>query len=240
MIFLNLFQQRIILVSIGQSWPIIYLSLFAYMLLKRAKNRSTITLSTFFSMLASAYFFAFISIFTVNTPFAYSIYMITWFLLLYSHFFFILFAWLLIQIKEHVALKKYIIFMVFYGILITGIIWVAIFNHGIQYDETTGWTPIFSAQFAIINWMFIGFLFVLPEFIMAFRLVKIFKGSKVVIRIKLFLISSFLEFAVISLIVLYNASIFSQDYRPIHFYINLPLGMIAAYCIYRSFGKRID
>lgn len=240
MIFQNLLLERIIIVAIGQSWPIIYLSIFAYKLLKRTKNRSTITLSTFFLLLASAYLFAFFSIFAINTPFSYSLYIITWYLYMFSHYFFILFTWLLLHIEESVSLKKYHMFMVLYGIIMAIIIWIGIFNGGIRYDETTSWRPLFSWSFAIINWLYITFFLVLPELLMSFKLVKIFKGSKVVIRIKLFLVSSFLEYVLISLVVLYNMLPDNHGYRSIHIYIGLPLGMLAAYFIYRSFGKNIE
>jgi len=231
---------RIILVSIGQGWPIIYLSIFAYILLHRRKNRSTRTLSAFFLMLASAYAFAFFSIFAINTPFAYPLYLITWYLYMFSHFLFILFTWLLLHIKERIALKKYFILIISYGILITWIIWIAFFNDGILYDETTGWRPLFSLQFAIINWIYIFFFLLMPQIIMSLNLVKVFKVSKVVLRIKLFLISSFLEFTVISLVVLYNTLPDNNIYHSIHIIINLPLGMLAAYLIYRSFGRKIE
>lgn len=75
---------------------------------------------------------------------------------------------------------------------------------------------------------------------MSLNLVKVFKVSKVVLRIKLFLISSFLEFTVISLVVLYNTLPDNNIYHSIHIIINLPLGMLAAYLIYRSFGRKIE
>jgi len=240
MILQSLLIERILIVAIGQVWPIFYLSIFAYKLLKRKKSRSTITLSTFFLLLANAYLFAIFSILSINSPFYYAFYIICWYFLIFSHCFLILFSWLLLHIEESISFKKYNIFMVLYGLSVTYVFWIGIFYDGILYDASTGWRPVFSLPFAIVNWLFIIVFLVIPEIIMSFTLLKIFKGSSVIIRIKLFLLTTFIEYLVISLIVLYNTLYDNQWYRSIHIFINLPLGMFGAYFIYRSFGRDID
>lgn len=208
--------------------------------MKRAKNRSTVTLSTFFISLTLAYLFAFFSIFAIDTPFAYVLYIVVWYLYLISHSIFLLFAWLLLHVEESIPIEKYVIFFVIYIIIINTIIWIGIFYNGVQYDMSIGWRPLFSWTFAIVNWIYMYGFLIIPELFLSFRLVRIFKGSKVVIRIKLFLFSAFIEYMLISLVVLYNLLFDNHVYRSIHIFINLPLGMVAAYFIYRSFGKKIE
>lgn len=240
MIFQSLLTDRIIIVAVGQTWPIIYLSIFAYKLLKRAKNRSTITISSLFLMIATAYLFAIFSILSINSPFSYAFYIISWYLLMLSHSFFILFIWLLLHIEESMSFIKYYIFLLIYGGIVSYVFWIGIFSDGIQYDISTGWRPVFSLPFAIINWMYVIFILVIPEIIMAIKLLKIFKGVEIVIRIKQFLVSSFLEYVVIILLILYNTLPNNHEYHSIILFINLPLSMLAAYFIYRSFGKKIE
>ena len=240
MMFQSLLIDRIIIVSLGQTWPIIYLSIFAYKLLKRAKNRSTITISSLFLMMATAYSFAIFSILLINSPFSYAFYITSWYLLMLSHCLLILFSLLLLNIKESISYIKYHLFLLIYGGIVSYVFWIGIFCAGIQYDISTGWRPVFSLPFAITNWMYVIFILVIPEIIIAFKLLKLFKGVKIVIRIKLFLVSSFLEFVVMILLILYNTLPDNHVYRSIHIFIGPPLGLLAAYFIYRSFGKKIE
>lgn len=238
MILQSLLTERIIYAIIGQAWPIIYLSIYAFKLLKRTKNRSTISLSMIFILNASGYLFAFFSIFTINTPMSFIFYLIAWYLILFSHAFFIIFSWILLHIDIKLSIKKICVFAGIYCLIVGFIIWIAIFT--IKYDVNTEWRPVFSWLFAIINWMYIFIFLMIPELAMSFKLVKIFQGSNITIRIKLFLISSILEYIVISLLILYNTLDISPEIRSVITIFNIPLSMIAAYCIYRSFFKYID
>ncbi len=240
MIFESILIERIIIVAITQTWPPIYLSIFTYKLLKRAKNRSTITLSTFFLMIATAYLIAFFSMLLINSPFAYSFYITSWYFFMYSHSFIILFSLLLLQIEENISYMKFFMFIVLNGLILASVCCICIYYNGIQYDMSTGWRPLFSLPFAIINWIYVIFFLVIPEFIMGFKLLKIFDGAKIVIRIKLFLLSTLLEYAVIILVILYNTLPDNHAYRSIHVFIGPVLGTLAAYFIYRSFGKKIE
>jgi len=240
MIVQSILIERIVVVGVVQVWPIIYFSIFAYKLLKRGKNRSTITLSTLFLMNATAYLVAIFSILLINSPFGYAFYITSWYFLMLSHGFLILFSLLLLQIEENISFIKFFMFIVFYSVIVTYVYWIGIFYDGIQYDVSSGWRPLFSWSFAIINWMYVIFLLVIPEIIMGFKLLKIFKGVKIVIRIKLFLLSTFLEYLVMMILILYNTLPNYIVYRPILAIIGPLLAMLAAYLIYRSFGKNID
>ncbi len=240
MIFQSALTERILVVAIAQTWPIIFLSVFAYKLLKRARNRSTITLSTFFLLVATAYLIAIFSILSVNSPFSYALYITSWYILMFSHGLLILFSFLLLKIEKNISFIKYVIFIMFYGVITTYIFWIGIFYNGIRYDISTGWRPIFSNIFLLANWIYLVFFIIIPEIIMAVKLVNLFKGSNVVIRIKLFLLSTFLEYVAMILLVLYNMLPENHPYRLIHLFIGSPLGLVAAYLIYRSFGKNIE
>jgi len=111
--------ERIIIVGVFQIWPIIYDSFFAYKLLKRAKNRSTATLSCFFIFNALAFFLALVSIILANTPFAYLCYVIAFFIIILAQSFVVIFSWLIVNLGEKLSYKKYYLEILIYGIIST-------------------------------------------------------------------------------------------------------------------------
>lgn len=232
--------ERIILVSVFQIWPIIYNSFFAYKLLKRAKNRSTFTLSCLFIFTALALFLAIVSIILANTPFAYLCYVIAFFSFIFAHSFIVIFSWLIVNLDEKISYRKYYLGILIYGIISTYIFWIGIFFEGIRYDSGTGWIPVFSWLFLFVSWSYVIIFLIVPEIILAVKLLNIFEGVPLKRRIKLFILSVFLEFAIVLLIILYNTWINNAVFRAIHIFVVPPLSMLAAYFIYKSFGKRLE
>jgi len=232
--------ERIILVSLFQIWQIIYYSFFAYKLLKRAKNRSTTSLSCLFSFNALSLFLAIISIFLANTPFAYLCYVIAFYTFIFAHSFIVIFSWLIVNLDEKISYKKYYIGILIYGILSTYVFWIGIFIEGIRYDSGTGWIPVFSWLFLFISWSYITIFLIVPEIILAVKLINIFEGETLKLRIKLFILSVFLEFAIVLLTILYNTWINNAVFKLIFIIVVPPLSASAAYFIYKSFGKGLE
>ena len=231
--------ERIIIVSVFQIWPIIYDSFFAYKLLKRTKNRSTATLSCLFIFNTLTFFLAIVSIFLVNTPFAYLCYVIAFYSFIFAHSFIIIFSWLIVNLDKKLSYKYYLVILI-YGIISTYVFWIGMFLEGIRYDSGTGWIPVFSWLFFFISWSYITIFLIVPEIILAVKLKNIFEGVPLKRRIKLFILSVFLEFAIVLLIILYNTWINNSDFKVIYFFIMPPLSMLAAYFIYKSFGKGLE
>ena len=241
MLLQSALTERIIIVSIFQIWPIIYDSFFAYKLLKRAKNRSTATLSCYFIFYALAFFLALTSIVLANTPFAYLCYIIAFYSLIFSQSFIIIFSWLIVNLDEKISYKKYYFAILIYGIISTYVFWVGIFLEGIRYDSGTGWIPVFSWLFLFINWSYITIFLIVPEIILAVKLINLFEGVMLKQRIKLFIISVFLGFTILLLIVLYNTWINTTlVFKVIYLFVMPPLGTLATYFIYKSFGKVLE
>ena len=241
MLLQSALTERIIVVSILQIWPIIYDSFFAYKLLKRAKNRSTATLSCYFIFYALAFFLALVSIVLTNTPFAYLSYIIAFYSIIFSQSFIIIFSWLIVNLDEKISYKKYYFAILIYGIISTYVFWVGIFLEGIRYDSGTGWIPIFSWLFLFINWSYIAIFLIVPEIILAVKLLNLFEGVILKRRIKLFIISVFLEFTILLLIILYNTWINNTlVFKVVYLFIMPPLGTLATYFIYKSFGKVLE
>jgi hypothetical protein len=207
--------ERIIIVSIFQIWPIIYDSFFAYKLLKRAKNRSTATLSCLFIFKALGLFLASFSIILANTPLAYLCYVIGFFTFIFAHSFIIIFSWLIVNLDKKLS-SKYYFGILIYGILSTYAFWVGIFFEGIRYDSSTGWIPVFSLLFLSVSWSYVIIFLIVPEIFLAVKLINIFEGIPLKRRIKLFIISIFLEFAIVLSLVMYNTGITNSVFKVIN------------------------
>ncbi len=231
--------ERIIIVCIFQIWPIIYYSFFAYKLLKRTKNRSTATLSCLFIFSALALFLAIVSIILANTPFAYLCYVIAFYTFIFAHSFIVIFSWLIVNLDRKLSYKYYLGILI-YGILSTYVFWIGIFLEGIRYDSGTDWVPVFSWLFLFISWSYVTIFLIVPEIILAVKLINIFEGVALKRRIKLFILSVFLEFAIVLLIILYNTWINNSDFKVIYLFVVPPLSTLAAYFIYKSFGKGLE
>jgi len=239
MLFLTALEQRIIIVSIVQSWPILYNSYFTFKLLKRSKNKVTISLSSFFLTNIAALVVLLISIFTANTPFSYPFYIIGYYLFFFSYSFLNIFSWLVLKIDRKGSYKLIIILIISYSISCCYIFLMGIIFSGIQYGIITGWVPVFSLSFAIISWIYIVLFYFVPEIIIAHNLRRTFQNSPIKNRIYLMVISIIMGFFVVVFTILYNFWIDNSFYRSIHTFINLPLGTIGAYLLYKSVGKEL-
>jgi hypothetical protein len=206
--------------------------------LKRSKNPVTVSLSSFFLTNAVALLVLIISIFTANTPFSYPFYIIGYYLFFFSYSFLIIFSWLVLKADQK-AHKSVILLIFFYSITCCYIYLVGIVFNGIQYGLSTGWVPIFGLGFAIISWIYIVLFFFIPEGIIAYKLLKTFQNSPIKKRIYLMVISIIMAFFVVVFTILYNFWVDNSIYRGIHIFINLPLGTIGAYLLYKSVGKEL-
>ena len=240
MLFQSPLELRIIIVLIVQVWPIFYCSYFAYKLLKRAKNRSIFTLSSFFILVALTYFLATISIFFFNTPFAYILYIFGIYFFVFSHSFFIIFSWVLVKLDEKSSYWKFHLIVIFYGIVSTFVFWVGYFFDGIKYDSSTSWIPTYSLSFLIFTWITLVIFLLIPQIYFSFKLYKIFGGIKLRRRINMFIISVILELSVVFALFLYNTWVENELFRLIFIMLVPETSTIAAFLLYRSFGKKLD
>jgi hypothetical protein len=240
MLFLTAFEQRIIAVSITQCWPIAYSIFFTYNLLKRSKNYTTISLSSFFIAQSSAFLILLVSIFTANTSFSYPIFIIGYFLYFFSFAFLIIFSWLVLNVDKKISSKSILALLIFYVITSICIVGVGILINGIHYGVSTDWVPVFTLDFAIISWIYIGLMYLTPEVVIIYKLLRNFKNSPIKKRIYLLVISLLMGISLAALPILYNYLIDNGFYRGIHMFIALPLSTISAYIIYRSLGKGLS
>jgi hypothetical protein len=240
MLFLDILTQRIIFVLIVQIWPIFYCSYFAYKLLKRAKNRTTYTLSSFFILFSLTDILANLSIVFLFTPIAYFFYVLAVYFLFFDHCLFIIFSWVLVKLDERPPNWKVSLNIFLYGIISTYVFWIGFFFNGIIYDSTTSWVPTFSWLFLIFSWTFLVAFLIIPQIYFSLKLLKIFEGVTLKRRINMFIIGTFVELSVVFIFFLYRVLIDNPFFGI--FYISLVtiVSPIAAFVIYKSFLKELE
>jgi len=145
------------------------------------------------------------------------------------------------NLDEKFSYKKYYLGILIYGIISTYVFWIGIFLEGIRYDSGTGWIPVFSWLFLFISYSYIAIFLIVPEIILAVKLINLFEGVILKRRIKLFIVSVFLGFTILLLIILYNTWINNIFvFKVIYVFLMPPLGTLATYYIYKSFGKVLE
>ncbi len=243
LLFQNEFIVRLIVVSAFQIWPIFYSSYFAYKLLKRAKNRSTYTLSSFFILTALTYFLATLSTFLVSTPlvtFTYIIYIISIYTLVLSYSFLINFSWVLTKLDKKVKSTKLYLRIALYAILSLYILVIAIPFNGVTLNASSGWTPHYSWFFFGFSWAYILIFLIIPQIYLSFKILKVFGGIILKRRLNLFVISVFVGLLIPIFLFLYHAIPDNLIFRT-SFILTMPeVGVIAAYLIYKGFGKELE
>ncbi len=240
MLFQNELTLRLIAASFLQIWPIFYMSYFAYKLLKRAKNRSTYTLSAYFISAALTYFLATFSIFLVNTPFAYSFYVVSIYLFVFSFSFLINFSWLLIKLDEKTCYTKNVLRVILYAVSSLYVFVIAIPFKGITLNASTGWIPHYSLLFLVFSWAYFLIFLIIPQLYLSFKIWKVYDGIVLKRRLTMFIISVFLMMVLaISLFVYYTIPD-NIIFRIFHISIGIVFGISAAYLIYKGFGKELE
>ena len=241
MILQSALTQRIITISLTQIWPIIYTSILAYKVIKRAKNQLTYTLSFIFAINSIVYFLPIFSVLFINVSgmIAYAFYIIPFFLFIFNQGLIVIFTWLLTKLGEKFSIIKIITLIIIDGLISSYVFWIGILFGGIRYDSETGWIPTFSLEFAYLSWIIATIVFLLPEMLLSIKIIITYEGKIMRKRIRLFLIGMFLEFMFIYYLVLYNTWVENQVFRMFNPLIALPLGIFSAYFIYKGFGKEL-
>ncbi len=244
LLFQNEIIVRFIIVSIFQIWPVFYCSYFAYRLLKRAKNRSTYILSAYFATTALTYFLATLSTYlnflNLFEPLSYFIYVISIYFFVFSFSFLINFSWLLIKLDEKSCNTKFFLRVALYAILSSFVIIIGILFNGITLDASTGWIPHYSWFFLGFSWIYFLLFLIIPQIYLSFKILRVFEGVVLKRRLNSFIIATFLGLLVLVFLFLYNTWIENVIFRTFYIFIMPELATIAAYLVYKGFGKELE
>jgi hypothetical protein len=231
--------DRIIAFSVSQIWPLIYCPYFAYKLLKRAKTRSTIILSSFFINLSVVFIIALFSIFFIGTPYSKVLYTISFYLYMLNQGLLILTIWIMTQLTKKIESRSIIIFISFYLILATYVWWIGFPFGGINYGPNTSWRPEFSWPFFWVSIFYVTCFLIIPELYLTKILLREFKGLPIENRIRMFIFGVFLFFLQNYFLLIYNTWTENLIYHSIHLIFAVVLTGGSAYLVYRGFGRSL-
>ena len=235
MLFQDVFIQRILIIALFQTWPIVYDLYLAIKLIKRSKNPLTFIIATYFIMYPFAFILRYPSIFVIpiSGNLAYFFYFIAWFIFILSQGFLVIFSWQLNKLSKPVNYKQTIPWIILNLIFSSFVIWAGFMFKGIRYDAGTNWIPVFSMQFAIISVSIVSFYLVLPHTILSTQLLKTFQGE-VRKRIVRYILAVYLEFVIVYVLILYNTFVDNQVIEVLNLSISVPASLLSAYFIYKS------
>lgn len=239
MILQSFLIDRIIAFSVSQIWPLIYCPYFAYKLLKRAKTRSTISLSSFFINLSIVFIIALFSIFFIGTPYSKILYTISFYLYMFNQGLLILTIWIMTQLTKKIDSKSIILFISIYLILATYVWWIGLPLGGIIYGPNSGWKPKFSWMFFWVSAFYVTCFLIIPELYLGKKLLREFKGLPMEKRLKMFIFGVFLFFLQNYLLLIYNTWTENLIYHSIHLIFAVLISGGSAYLVYRGFGRSL-
>lgn len=240
MLFAELILERIIVFAFVQIWPIIYFPYFARKLLKRTKNRSTITLSVCFINFAIVFIIALFSIFFIGNPVSKILYSISLYLFMANQGLFVLTTWFITRLAKKTELISIILIIMFYLIASSYVFWIGFPYEGIIYDASTGWRPEYSIFFFWISFFYVTCALIIPEFLLARKILGAFKGLPIENRVKMFILGGLLNFFEIYFLLIYNSMPENFIYRAIHPFVAFVFNIIATYLAYRGIGRALE
>lgn len=185
--FFILFQGdeigRIFAILVAQllfSFIFLYL---AYKILKRNRNRLSITLSSFYISEGIAFILGAIYLPIRINPIVYILYFGAVYLIFIGPIFLLMF--ILILLKIDFKLKNQLIIIIIYALIVFILLNLP---GGISINEDTNWTPLWSLSFILILNLFMTCVIVIPFFFLFTKLYKTFEDKALKKKLKYFLI----------------------------------------------------
>ena len=240
MLFEGVSLERLIVFAMTQIWPIIYSPYFARKLLKRAVNRSTITLSIFFINYALVFIIALVSLLFIDTPFSIILYSISLYLFMFNQGLLILTSWFMTRLTKKTNITSIFLIIALYLLIASYVFWIGFLYEGIIYNSSTGWRPIFTWFFFWNAFFYVTFALILPELFLATKIMGEFKGSQIQSRVKMFILGGLLNFFNLYFLILYNSWPENLIYRIMIPFIALILNIVSAYLAYHGIGRALE
>lgn len=184
MIFQGTEWIRTLFILIVNPFLVLFLLIIAYKVLKRKRDRASITLSSFYIILGAGLtinIIYFLVTFAEVEIVLYLLYYLSSFLTIFSFIFII--AFINIILKVDFTNKKYFLIVFFYAL---GCVSIHLFPGGITLTEN--WTPVYSWVFFILAYIFFTFFIVVPSIFYSIRLSRKFIDQNLKKKLKMFLI----------------------------------------------------
>lgn len=223
-------SERLIVVFFSQTFIIILFALLGFIIIKRNRKRSTITLFAFYSLLGVGLFMNIIFILTIpsNDHIIISIvYNITSYFIIFPFIFILIFINVILKMEESFTLRKITIIIAIYGILC----WTLyLLPGGITF--TSNWTPVYSIPFFIYLFVIFTSYLTIPTIIYSIRLYTLFKARNLKNKLRLFLSGVFIMLAVVYGAIYFNTTsevIFKTLWSIFAFFMEIAAGVLVYY-----------
>lgn len=233
LIFQGTEKIRLIFIFIFYPFVTIFFLILVYKVLKRKRNRLSITLSMVFIIENAGLILNFVYLLIeINKA------EIILYLLYFSSSIFVLFAPIFIFIFINILLrvdfsnKKYFIIVFSYAI---GCILIHLIPGGITFSEN--WTPIYSLTFFIVALVFITLAIVVPMILYSMRLYHNFIDRDLKRRVKMFLVGITEMISLLYGVILFNTwqdPIFKNIYSILVIFLLVSSGLLIYYGIAKT------
>ncbi|MFX0042210.1 MAG: hypothetical protein ACFE8L_04805 [Candidatus Hodarchaeota archaeon] len=201
MILQNNDFSRILTIYITQLIFCGVLLFIAYKVLKRNRNRLTLTLSGFYFSVSIGLFLNAVYPPLDNKDLVTIIYIIAAYFVLLSPIFLVLFNINLLQAGKENFLRKWAVYIILYTL---SLIFCLNIPGGITILEEPNFRPLFAWEFLIVLYIFISLFIVFPLIITSLKLYKTFKDPMLKRKLGFFFIGSFGLITSLCIMVLYN------------------------------------
>lgn len=193
--------ERIILVYVSQLLFSIIFLYTAYKILKRNRNRLTLTLSGFYITISIGFILNAVYLPFETNPLAIILVLLASFFILLGPIFLVLFNINILETEKTKISQKTYIYIVSYIIIL---VLCLLLPEGITINETTEWRPVFSWIFLIIIYIFISLFILLPLFFLSIKLFTSFQDKNLKNKLKFFFFGIFGLALTLYGLVLYN------------------------------------
>lgn len=179
---------RFFLIFVIQSLISIFFFVTAFKILKRNRNRSTLTLSAFYVLSGSGFIVNLIFLPIKINPTSFILYILSFFLISFGQIFIVIFLRNLLKIDPDAKPKTDLIIILAFAFFL---LLLPSLTRGIAFNEKTGWVPVFSWLFLILLYTLTTFMIVIPSIGLLTKLYKRFENEDLKKKLRYFMIGCY-------------------------------------------------
>jgi len=225
---------RLLIIFFSQSFMAIVFVVLAFKIIKRKRDRSTITLSLFYFILSIGLILNIVFVLltpTNNELLLRTLYVLSAFFIAFSFAFNLIFINVILKLKDEFTIKKMAVIIGACGIII---LLLYLIPEGVTFDSN--WVPTYNILFLVLIYVFFSIYITVPTIYYSSRLYKLFKARNLKYRFRLYLIGICLMLATVYggmyFIATYNL-LFKTIYSVFAFFMEIIAGLL----VYYGLGK---
>ncbi len=235
MIFQGVDWPRLIIVFFSQGFAAIVFVVLAFKIIKRKRDRSTVTLFFFYFILSIGLIFNILFVmftYTNNELLLRTLYILSAFFIAFSFTFNLVFINIILKLKDEFTIRKMAVIIGVYGTIVLSLYLIP---EGVTFDSN--WTPTYDLLLFVLMYVFLTVFITVPTTYYSARLYKLFKARNLKDRFRLYLIGIILMIAAmyggIFFIATYN-QIFKTIYSIFAFFMEIAAGLLVYYGLGRD------